>query len=80
MSKVLLQQDNARPHTNLKTWKVITFFWMIATYPLYSLHLALSEHHLFGLLKEGIRDQHFSDDEDVKQAVKNWLKAQPNKF
>ena len=24
--------------------------------------------------------QHFSDDEEVKQAVKNWLKAQLTKF
>ena len=55
MSKVLLQHDNARPHTSLKTHEVIG-------------------------LKKSLRGQHFSSDEEVKTAVRKWLKMQPVKF
>jgi len=30
--------------------------------------------HLFGPLKEGVRGQHFSSDQEVEHAVRNWLK------
>ena len=77
MFKVLLQYDNARPYTSLKTRKVTTSFgWTTATHPPYSPDLATSDYHLFGPLKEGIGDQHFSDDKKAKQAVK----AQPTRF
>ena len=42
--------------------------------------LALSNFHLFGCLKESLREQHFSSDEEVKTAVKKWLKTQPVEF
>ena len=53
MSKSLLQCDNARPHTSLKTPEVITSFgWMTVTHPPYSSDLAPCDCHLFGPLKE----------------------------
>ena len=61
MSKVLLQHDNARPHTSLKTREVIASFgWTTVTHPPYSPDLAPSDYHLFGPLKEGVRGQHFT--------------------
>ena len=50
-SKGLLRHDNARPHTRLKTPKVITSFgWTTVTQSLYSLDLALTDNHCFGPL------------------------------
>ena len=41
MSMVLLQHDNARPHTSLKTPEVISFFgWTTISHPPYSPDLA----------------------------------------
>ena len=73
MSKVLLQHDNARPHTSLKTREVISFFgWITISYPLYSPDLAPSDFHLFEPLKESLRGRHLSSDEEVKTAVRAW--------
>jgi len=36
--------------------------------------------HIFGPLKEGVRGQHFSSDQKVEHAVRNWLKMQPADF
>ena len=48
--------------------------------PPYSPDLAPSDYHLFGPLKEGVRGQHFTSDQEVKHAVRNWLKMQPADF
>ena len=81
MSEVLLQHDTACPHTSLKTHEVIAFFgWTRVTHPPYSPDLAPSDYHLFGPLKEGVRGQHFTSDQEVKNAVRNWLKMQPADF
>ena len=81
MSKVLLQHDNARPHTSLKIREVIASFgWTTVTHPPYSPDLAPSDYHLFGPLKEGVTGQHFTSDQEVKNAVRNWLKMQPAGF
>ena len=52
MSKVLLQHDNARPHTSLKTREVISSFGLATiSYSPYLADLAPSDFHLFGPLK-----------------------------
>ena len=81
MSKVLLQHDNARPHTSLKIREVISSFgWTRISHLPYSPDLAASDFHLFGPLKESLRGRHFSRDEEVKTAVRKWLKTQLVKF
>ena len=81
MSKVLLQYDNARPHTSLKTHEVISSFGgEKISHPPYLPDLASSDFHLFGPFKESLRRQHFSSDEEVKTAVRKWLKTQPVEF
>ena len=42
--------------------------------------LALSDFHLFGPLKDGLRGQHFPDNEAVITAVKKWLKCAGDDF
>ena len=81
MSKVLLQHDNARPHTSLKTHEVISSFgWTTISHPPHLPDLALSDFHLFEPIKESLRGRHFSSDEEVKTAVRKWLKTQLVEF
>ena len=56
MSKVLLQHNNARPHTSLKTREIVSSFgWTTILHPPYFPDLAPSDFHLFGSLKESLR-------------------------
>lgn len=53
MSKVLLQHDNTRPHTRIRTREVISSFgWSAITHPPCSPDLAPSDYHLFGQHQE----------------------------
>jgi len=81
MKDVLLQHDNARPHTSLRTMETIaTFGWTVLPHPPYSPDLAPSDFHLFGSLKDGMRGIHFSDDESLVKAAKQWLKGAGAEF
>ena len=76
-----LQHDNARLHTSLKTHEVISSFgWTTISHTPYLPDLAPSDSHLFGPLKESLRGRHFSSDEEIKTAVRKWLKMQPVEF
>jgi hypothetical protein len=69
----LLQQDNARPHTSLKTMgHVAKFGWIVLPHPLYGVDLATSDFNLFGPMKDGLRGQHFPDDA-VIAAERKWV-------
>ena len=76
ISKILLQHDNAGPHTSIKTREVISSFdWTKISHFSYSPDLAPSDFHLVGPLKESLSD------EEVKIAKKiKWLKTQPVEF
>lgn len=72
----VLQHDNARPHTSMKTTSTLAKFgWTVLPHPPYSPDLAPSDFHLFGPLKDGLRGQHFPDDDAVITAVKQWLRS-----
>ena len=74
---MLIQHDNARPHTSLRTQETIAKFgWTVLLHPSYSPDLALSDFHLFGLLKDALRGTSFEDDESVIRAVRTWLREQ----
>jgi histone-lysine N-methyltransferase SETMAR len=50
-AEMLLQHDNARPHTSLRTLEdIIKMGWMVLPHPPYSPDLAPSDFHLFGSL------------------------------
>ena len=81
MANVLLQHDNARPHTSIRTMEAITSFgWTVIPHPPYSPDLAPSDYHLFGPMKEGLRGNRYGNDNEVKTAVLNWLRHQPAEF
>ena len=72
----VLQHDNARPHTSMKTTSTLAKFgWTVLPHPPYSPDLAPSDFHLLGPLKDGLRGQHFPDDDAVITAVKQWLRS-----
>ena len=81
MSKLLLQNNHARPHTSLKTREAIASFgWATITHPPHSPDVEPFDYHFFGPLKEGGRGQRFTNDEQAKQALRSWLKTQPAEF
>jgi histone-lysine N-methyltransferase SETMAR len=49
------------------------FGWEVFEHPAYSPDLAPSDFHLFPKLKEFLRGRRFKSDEEVKDAVKEWL-------
>jgi histone-lysine N-methyltransferase SETMAR len=80
-SGVLLQHDNARPHTALATAKKITDLRLeCIPHPAYSPNLAPSDFHVFGPLEEALGGKKFSTDDEIKEAVHRWLRSQSEEF
>jgi len=52
----------------------------VLEHPAYSPNLAPSDYHLFGPLKDALRGCRFTSDKGVKEAVHEWLAAQPKNF
>ena len=78
---VLLQHDNARPHTAHSTVATIQdLSFECLPHPPYSPDLAPSDFHVFGPLKEAIRGKSFRSDKKVQQEVHDWLHSQPRLF
>lgn len=76
-SGVLLLHDNARPHSAIHTQNLIrSFGWEQIDHPPYSPDLAPSDFHLFRYLKEFLSGKRFATDDEVKEAVKDWLSSQ----
>jgi hypothetical protein len=70
----LLQHNNARPHSSLRTiGHVAKFGWIFLQHPSYSPELVPSDFHLFGPMKNGLRGQHFPDNNAVIAAVRKWV-------
>jgi len=78
---VMLQHDNARPHTACSTVAAIQdLSFECLPHLLYSPDLAPSDFHFFGPLKEAMGSKSFRSDEEVQQAVHEWLHSQPKGF
>jgi len=77
----LLLHDNARPHMAHLTINTIRQLnWEVLEHPAYSPDLAPSDFHLFGPLKNDLRGRRFAADDEVKEAVHDWLRSQPQTF
>jgi hypothetical protein len=70
---MLLQHDNAQQHT---AHKITDLCFEFLLHPAYSLDLALSDYHVFGPLKEALGGKKSRTDDEVKEAVHNWLHSQ----
>jgi histone-lysine N-methyltransferase SETMAR len=75
---VLLQHDNPRLHNARSTVATIQdLSFECLPHPPYSPDLAPSDFHVLGPLKEAMGDKSFRSDEEVQQAVHEWLHSQP---
>ena len=78
---VLLQHENARLHTARSTVATIQdLSFESLQHPPYSPDIAASDFHVFGPLKEAMGCKSFRSDEEVQQAVHEWLHSQPKYF
>ena len=76
-----LQHDNARPHTSVATRDPIQRLdFSVLSHPPHSPDLAPSDFHLFQKLKEHLKGQRFSCNEEVKSAVRKWVQKQNTYF
>jgi len=75
---VLLQHDNARPHTARST--VSTMQDLSSECVPHPPDLAPSDFHVFGPLKKAMGGRSFRSYEEVRQAVQEWLHSQPRIF
>ena len=80
-SGVILQLDNARPHTaRTKVSTITDLHFECLPHPPYSPDLAPSDFHVFGPLKEAMGRKKFRSDEEVRHAVHEWLRGLPKEF
>jgi histone-lysine N-methyltransferase SETMAR len=78
---VLLQHDNARFHTARSTVATIQdLSFECLQHPPYSPDLAPSDFRVFGPLKEAMGGKPFRSNEEVQQAVQEWLHSQPKQY
>jgi hypothetical protein len=77
MEVQLIQHDNARPYTRLRTQEAIAKFgWTVLPHLPYISDLAPSDFHLFGPLKDVLHGTRFEDGDSVILAVRTWLREQ----
>lgn len=72
---VILQQDNARPHTSNLTRRHIEeeLGWDLLSHPPYSPDLAPSDYHAFRSLKNFLRGRQFKNDAELENGVREWI-------
>jgi histone-lysine N-methyltransferase SETMAR len=77
----LLQHDNARFHKARSTVATIQdLSFECLPHPSYSPDLAPSDFHFFGPHKKAMGGKSFRSDEEVQQALQDWLRSQPKDF
>jgi len=67
---ILIQHDNIRPHTSLRTQEAIAN--LVGMCSPHIPDLAPSDFHRFGSLKDALSGTSFEDDDGVIRAVKTW--------
>jgi hypothetical protein len=78
---VILQHDNARPHTaNITKAAIQELDWEILPHPPYSLDLAPSDYHLFRSLSNNLREVSFNDDTELQNWLDDFFMAKPADF
>ena len=79
--RILLQHDNARPHTARATIDALEMLkFEVLSHPPYSPDLTPSDFHFFPHLKRDLKGTHFTYDYEVKQAVTSWIKQRTPEF
>jgi hypothetical protein len=69
---IVLLHDNARPHTAACTEALLKHFnWDLSDHPPYSPDPTLSDYHLFTYLTNWLRSQHFNNNQELTEGIKN---------
>jgi hypothetical protein len=72
---ILLQNDNVKPHTSVATTDATAHLgFTVLPHPAYSPDLGPRDLHLLPTLKEDLRGQNFSSEEEVNAAVHQWFR------
>lgn len=79
--KVILQQDNARPHVSqtVKTY-LETLKWEVLPHPPYSPDIAPTDYHLFRSMTHSLADQAIHSYKDTKSWVDSWIASKDHEF
>lgn len=76
-----LHHDNARPCVTVTTAETIrNFKFEVLSHPPYSPDLIPCDFHALSPLREALRCQWFGCDEEVKEAIRTWIREQPKTF
>ena len=79
--KVILQHDNARPHTaQLIKEAIKELKWEIMQNPPYSPNLAPSDYHLFRSLSNQINGVTFNNDDELRSLLDDYFSTRPADF
>lgn len=78
---VMLQHDNAKPHTAKKTQeKIRDLQWEVLPHPPYSPDCAPSDYHLFRSLQNFLAGKKFDSLDDVKTVLKGYFASKSGSF
>ena len=79
--KIILQHDNARPHVcNVVKTVLKTIGWEVLPHPPYSPDVAPSDYYLFRSMSHGLAEQQFTNYEEVKKWLDDWIASKNHKF
>lgn len=79
--KVILQHDQARAHIGSPVENAIKELgWELLAHPPYSPDIAPSDYHLFRSMQHALAGQHFTDLEDIKKWVDDWIASKSEMF
>lgn len=80
-NNVIIQQDNARPHTSkLTLQKLRDLDWEVLPHPAYSPDIAPSDYHLFRSLQNYLIGKEFVKEENIKSALDNFFASKSSTF
>jgi histone-lysine N-methyltransferase SETMAR len=78
---IILQHDNARPHTaRLTQQKIRELGWEVLPHPPYSPDIAPSDYYLFRSLQHFLNGKIFNNIEDIKIALSGYFASKPPEF
>lgn len=78
---VLLQHDNARPHTaRLTKMALEELGWEVLPHPPYSPDLAPSDYYLFRSLSNALKDISFDKEDELQNWLHEWFASKPSRF
>jgi len=78
---VILQQDNARPHSAKRTQeKIRQLGWEVLSHHPYSPDMAPSDYHLFRSMEHNLRNRTFGNVEDVNSSLTNFFASKDCNF